>query len=97
MKKTELRPHWYQLGDNGELTDLELVDSMNIYFGRVISALDVLSATDSDQLPEESLNRFALMLEDMTFEAKALLGRWWEENEGNGARRDHTPSERAQP
>ena len=79
MKETELRPYWYQLGDNDKLTDMNLIDSMNMYLSRVHATLDVLSATDRDQLEEKSLNNVAFMLKGMTDEAKALLDRWWED------------------
>jgi len=90
MEKTELRPHWYQLGDNGELTDLELVDSMNNYFARVRATMELMTTINPDLVSEEDIGNVVVMVRDMTDDAKALLDRWWEENAGNGAQRDHT-------
>ncbi len=78
MKETELHPYWYQLGGNDKPTDMNLIDSMNMYLSRVHAALDVLSATAPDQLEEKSVNNVAFMLKGMTDEAKALLDRWRE-------------------
>ncbi len=79
MKETELRPDWYQLGDNDKPMDMNFVDSMNMYLSRVHAALDVLAATDTDQLEGKSVNNVAYMLKGMTFEAKTLLDRWRED------------------
>lgn len=101
MKETLItNSHWYVNGigefSNGKVTHLNVKDSMNNYFDRVKATMELIALINPDLVFEEDIGNVAAMIRDMTDDAKALLDRWWEENEGNGARRDHTPSERVQ-
>ncbi len=95
MKETLItNPHWYvgRIGEfsDGKITDLNIVDSMNNYFARVRATMELMVNFNPDLVSEEDIGNVAVMIRDMTDDAKALFDRWWEENAGNGARRDHT-------
>ncbi len=80
-------PGWYARGIGKELTDLDVADSMNNYFARVMVTMELLASINEDAVVYEDVENVAAIVRDMTGEAKVLLDRWWEKN---SARRDHT-------
>ncbi len=72
-------PGWYARGIGKELTDLDVADSMNNYFARVRATMELLSSINEDAVVYEDVENVAVMVRDMTDEAKALLDQWWKE------------------
>ncbi len=72
-------PGWYARGIGKEITDLDVADSMNNYFARVMATMELLSSINEDAVVYEDVENVAAIVRDMTDEAKALLDQWWEE------------------
>ena len=84
MKETLItNPHWYatKIGEfsDGKVTELDVKDSMDSYFDRVKATMELMVNINPDLVSEEDIGNVAVMIRDMTDDAKALLDRWWED------------------